>query len=156
MVGVTPPGPQQIKEARQKSGLSQTEAGALIHCALRTWQDWEAGKRQMHPAMWELFCIKTEKPAAAPTDDHAAFEKHFNLSARQAWKTKAGNDYMNQEVQAKWEGWQARVAVVTATPAFHKDDLLQRVVDEYEATGDLGLTTLNMLRTAKAKTDDAS
>ena len=61
MVGVISPTPAEIKEARQKAGLSQTEAGALIHCALRSWQDWEAGKRQMHPAMWELFRLKIGK-----------------------------------------------------------------------------------------------
>lgn len=31
----------------------------MIHCGLRAWQKWEAGDRKMHPAMWELFQIKT-------------------------------------------------------------------------------------------------
>ena len=53
------PLPQQIKEARQATGLSQKDAGEKIHSAMRTWQDWEAGKRKMHPAFWELFQIKT-------------------------------------------------------------------------------------------------
>jgi len=26
----------------------------------RTWQQWEAGDRRMHPALFELFLIKTE------------------------------------------------------------------------------------------------
>jgi putative transcriptional regulator len=55
------PTPEQIRKARHQAGLSQTEAGALIHCALRTWQDWEADKRQMHPAMWELFQLKVRR-----------------------------------------------------------------------------------------------
>lgn len=55
------PTPEQIKEARKCTKLTQTEAAALIHCALRSWQDWEAGRRQMHAAMWELFLIKTKR-----------------------------------------------------------------------------------------------
>lgn len=31
----------------------------IINCQLRGWQDWEAGKRRMHPALWELWRIKT-------------------------------------------------------------------------------------------------
>lgn len=31
----------------------------MIHCGLRAWQKWEAGDRKMHPAMWELFQMKT-------------------------------------------------------------------------------------------------
>lgn len=56
---MTAPTPNEIREARRKAGLSQTAAGVLIHSALRSWQDWEAGKRQMHAAMWELFLLKT-------------------------------------------------------------------------------------------------
>lgn len=102
-----PPAPAEIRAARQVAGLTQTQAGALVHSVCRTWQQWEAGDRKMHPGLWELFCIKTEKPVTTPTDAHAAFEKHFNLSSRQAWKTKDGNDYLNQDIQAKWMGWQA-------------------------------------------------
>lgn len=57
------PDPQQIKNARQSSGLSQTAAAELIHSTLRTWQDWEAGKAKMHPGLWELFTIKTKRAA---------------------------------------------------------------------------------------------
>ncbi|HAZ61178.1 MAG TPA: transcriptional regulator [Gammaproteobacteria bacterium] len=28
----------------------------------RVWQQWEAGDRRMHPAMWELFQIKIKRP----------------------------------------------------------------------------------------------
>jgi len=52
------PTPKQIKAARLSSGLSPTDAAALIHKALRTWQQWEAGDRSMDPAFWELFNIK--------------------------------------------------------------------------------------------------
>lgn len=106
------PTPEQVKEARQHAGLTQTQAAELVHSKLRAWQQWESpvdssSHRAMHPGLWELFCIKTDKPTAAPTDAHAAFEKHFNLSSRQAWKTKDGNDYLNKEIQAMWLGWQA-------------------------------------------------
>ncbi len=52
------PRPEEIRAARDAAGLTQTEAGALIYCELRTWQDWEGGQRRMHPAFWELFRMK--------------------------------------------------------------------------------------------------
>jgi DNA-binding transcriptional regulator YiaG len=55
------PTPEEIKEARRKVGLTQTQAGALLHTTVRTWQQWEAGDRKMHPAFWELFCMKINK-----------------------------------------------------------------------------------------------
>jgi DNA-binding transcriptional regulator YiaG len=53
------PTPEAICTVREKAGLTQTQAGALVHSALRTWQQWEAGDRQMHPGLWELFRIKS-------------------------------------------------------------------------------------------------
>ena len=55
---VKSPTPSEICAARERAGLTQTEAGMLVHCGLRTWQQWEAGDRRMHPAMWELFWMK--------------------------------------------------------------------------------------------------
>ena len=49
------PTPAEIRAAREAAGLTQTAAAALIYCSLRGWQQWEAGERSMHPAMWELF-----------------------------------------------------------------------------------------------------
>lgn len=57
------PTPDDIREARQSAGLSQTAAAGLIYSTLRTWQDWEAGKARMHPGLWELFTIKTKQSA---------------------------------------------------------------------------------------------
>jgi DNA (cytosine-5)-methyltransferase 1 len=54
------PTPDDIREARSRTGLSQTAAATLIHSTLRTWQDWEAGKAKMHPGLWELFLLKSE------------------------------------------------------------------------------------------------
>lgn len=53
--------PTLIRSARQKSGLTQAQAGALIHAPLRTWQDWEYGKRNMPQAKWELFKLRAAK-----------------------------------------------------------------------------------------------
>jgi DNA-binding transcriptional regulator YiaG len=60
-MSIEPPVPENIRAARQAAGLTQTAAGALLHTTCRTWQKWEAGDRQMHPAMWELFCIKCQQ-----------------------------------------------------------------------------------------------
>lgn len=51
----------EIKALRETSGLSQTAAASLLHTTCRTWQQWEAGDRRMHPAFWELFNIKSKK-----------------------------------------------------------------------------------------------
>ena len=53
------PTPEKIKATRVRKKLSQSDAADLVHSALRTWQQWEAGDRKMHPGLWELFCIKT-------------------------------------------------------------------------------------------------
>lgn len=52
------PAPEVVRAARETAGLSQTAAGALLHTTCRTWQQWEAGDRRMHPAFWELFRMK--------------------------------------------------------------------------------------------------
>ncbi len=57
----TNPEPDEIREVRIAADLTQTMAASLIHCTLRTWQQWEAGDRRMHPAFWELFRIKITK-----------------------------------------------------------------------------------------------
>lgn len=50
-----PPTPEAIKSAREAAGLTQTQAGAVLYCAERTWQDWERGRRVMMPALFERF-----------------------------------------------------------------------------------------------------
>ncbi len=61
---MTTPTPEQIRAARARSGLTQTEAGAVLGVTCRAWQRWEAdtglaSHRAMTPAMFELFRIKT-------------------------------------------------------------------------------------------------
>lgn len=55
------PSAEEIRAMREAAGLTQTQAGELIHSNLRTWQDWEAGVARMHPGLWELFEIKTRR-----------------------------------------------------------------------------------------------
>jgi DNA-binding XRE family transcriptional regulator len=56
------PNSDEIIAARKSAGLTQTAAAKSIYCASITWQQWEAGKRKMHPAFWELFTKKSCKP----------------------------------------------------------------------------------------------
>jgi putative transcriptional regulator len=64
------PTPQEIIKAREDAGLSQTDAAQMIYSTLRTWQDWEAGQRRMHPALFELFEIKLLAVKAAQRLGH--------------------------------------------------------------------------------------
>ena len=54
-----PPQPAEIIAGRGAAGLTQTQAAQLVRSTLRTWQQWEAGDRRMHPGLWELFRIKS-------------------------------------------------------------------------------------------------
>jgi DNA (cytosine-5)-methyltransferase 1 len=54
------PSTDHIRDRRKDAGLKQDEAGELLHTTKRVWSQWERGLRQMHPAFWELFGIKTE------------------------------------------------------------------------------------------------
>lgn len=58
MTAPTVPAPDEIRAAREAAELSQTAAAQLVCSALRTWQQWEAGDRRMHPGLWELFRLK--------------------------------------------------------------------------------------------------
>lgn len=59
------PTPDQVRAARKAAGLTQTEAGALCHRSLRAWMQAEAGERNLDPAAWELFLLRTGQH---PTD----------------------------------------------------------------------------------------
>lgn len=58
------PNPEQIKTARVAAGLTQEKAGAMIGATRRAWQEWEAGRRNMPGAKWELFQLKTQRSVA--------------------------------------------------------------------------------------------
>ncbi len=55
----TIPAPEAVKQAREAAGQTQAQAAEIVHADLRSWQRWEAGDRQMHPAFWELYQLKT-------------------------------------------------------------------------------------------------
>jgi len=50
--------PALIKSIRKASGLSVSDAAALVYVHPRTWQKWEYGERHMPRGLLELFCIK--------------------------------------------------------------------------------------------------
>ncbi len=50
----------ELKQLREQLGLTQLQAASLVHSSVRAWQQWESGERQMHPAIRELFIIKTK------------------------------------------------------------------------------------------------
>ncbi|EQD35296.1 hypothetical protein B1A_18361 [mine drainage metagenome] len=49
------PSPATLKTLRRKAGLTQVQAAALCLSAPRSWQDWESGRRRMHPAIFRVF-----------------------------------------------------------------------------------------------------
>lgn len=62
-----PPTPAEIRAAREKAGLTQTEAAVKVCATLRGWQNWEtegdsAEHRRMHPGLFKLFLITTGQP----------------------------------------------------------------------------------------------
>ncbi len=53
------PLPSDIRAARERAGLTQTEAADLIHATMRSWQDWEAGVAKMRPYAFGYFLMST-------------------------------------------------------------------------------------------------
>lgn len=49
------PTSSEIKELREKVGMTQQQAANSICSTLRAWQQWEANERRMHPAFFNLF-----------------------------------------------------------------------------------------------------
>lgn len=66
----------EVKEARMAAWLSQEDAAALIYTTPNTWRKWEDGSRRMHPAFWELWCVKS----GAKTDAADAAREAFRRS----------------------------------------------------------------------------
>ena len=56
------PTPLEVVAARDAAGLTQKAAAAVVYTKMNAWQRWEAGDREMHPAFFELFKIKTARP----------------------------------------------------------------------------------------------
>jgi hypothetical protein len=54
------PTSDMIRAARAAAGDTQTQAIQRLHRDRRmTWDDWEAGRRVMEPALWELYLLRT-------------------------------------------------------------------------------------------------
>lgn len=72
------PTPEEIIQARESAGLNMAQAAAVIYCNRAAWLRWESGERRMHPAMWELFRIKTSSRENHSTT--STFETSSSLS----------------------------------------------------------------------------
>lgn len=57
-MNLTQPTPADVKALRAHLGLTQHAFADLAHSKYRTVQDWEAGKRDMPLAVWELYLLK--------------------------------------------------------------------------------------------------
>lgn len=55
------PTPEEIVEARRAAEMTQAEAAATVYSSVVTWQQWETGKRRMHPGLWALYGIKAKQ-----------------------------------------------------------------------------------------------
>ena len=49
------PSPADIKDARHRAGLTQSEAAYIVGAKERAWRYWESGGRKMDLAAWNLF-----------------------------------------------------------------------------------------------------
>jgi hypothetical protein len=47
-----------VRSSRLAAGQTVAGAAALVYMDARSWRYYEAGEREMHPAMWELYRIK--------------------------------------------------------------------------------------------------
>ena len=55
--GSVTPDPALIAKARKLTGQTQAQAAEQVHAKVRTWEDWEAGRRGMPLAAWELYLV---------------------------------------------------------------------------------------------------
>lgn len=65
-INLDQPTPAQVRAARERVGLTQLEAGALVHVTYETWRSWEAEEgtarhRKMPLGLWELFQRKAPR-----------------------------------------------------------------------------------------------
>lgn len=89
----------EIKQLREKLGMTQSQAAELVHSSLRAWQQWESGERQMHPGIRELFIIKTQAKKresramsfAKPSITFRDLKKNHQELAESTHKTEQAN-----------------------------------------------------------------
>ena len=92
----SPPGPDVIKLGRNAAELTQSQAAQLVHVTPGAWQKWELGKAKMHPAIFELFMLKTGWALSAPKDCGATALSEAQIVARVApWFEGAAKEELN-------------------------------------------------------------
>ena len=82
------PSPAAMLAARKAAGLTQNAAAEKCLSALRSWQDWECGKRRMHPAIWQVFLIATASEQAAEARELA--DRKPSVRRRRASRSRQG------------------------------------------------------------------
>lgn len=55
------PKPEEIREARRRAGLTQSEAAAMLGKHRITWTRYEIGQSQMSPIEWDWWKSKVKK-----------------------------------------------------------------------------------------------
>lgn len=55
--------PAQVRAAREAAGHTQTQAAAVVYRGLRSWQKWELDERDIDPAVFEFYLLKTGQKA---------------------------------------------------------------------------------------------
>jgi len=53
--------PEDIEKAREVAGHTQTAAAEAVGATLRAWQYWEKGERNMSPALFEYYLLRTNQ-----------------------------------------------------------------------------------------------
>lgn len=61
--------PALVKQARQRAGMTQAQAGASIGMSLRSWQDWESGARGIQAPILELWLLAAAAEGRIPKSD---------------------------------------------------------------------------------------
>ena len=46
------PKPEEIKQLRERHGLTQRRAARMVFVSVRAWQCWEGGEHRMNPIIW--------------------------------------------------------------------------------------------------------
>ena len=60
--GSAHPDPELIRETRGGVCQTQAQAAAVVHATVRTWQDWEAGRRRMPLVAWQVYLLRHCQP----------------------------------------------------------------------------------------------
>lgn len=54
-----PPSADEIRHARERAGLTQPEAAALLFNYVETWEQWEQGATEINLGLWCMFLDKS-------------------------------------------------------------------------------------------------